>query len=198
MSTLPEETALSDLEREFMENEPPGLFPSNQDSYWGQIRKIIGDKLQEVADLLALYYMNQSALTVNEDDMREWEEMLDIPIQPDANLEQRRKFVLSRLNYGEFTRTRRRVIVETFIIATFGFALSLTPEGLSLTGDGLSLYSGEFDLTGTYNIVEDVENFTYDVRILDTVDVDQIGLSRELTRYTPGGLLFTITMTPTP
>ena len=198
MSVLPPETALTDLERSFFESEPPGLFPQNQDSYWGQLRRVISDKLQEVADLFATYYLNQSAKTVNEDDMTEWEQMLGIPAASGRTLEQRRAFVLSRLIYGPFTRTRRAGVVELFIRATFGTTATLTPDGIPIPPEGIPLYAEAIDLTGTYNIIENVEAFSYEVRIRNDILLDQQGLQRELERITPAGITFTITITPAP
>jgi hypothetical protein len=48
-------------------------------------------------------------------------------------------------------------------------------------------------LTNTYTIVENIAGYSYDVRILNSITVDQVALIRELTRITPAGISFTIT-----
>jgi hypothetical protein len=198
MSTLPPEAPLTDLERDFFENEPPGLFPQNQDSYWGQVRRVLSDKLQEIADMFAVYYLNQSANTVNEDDATEWEEMLGIPAASGRTLDQRRAFWLSRLTYGAFTRTRRNKIIEFFITATFGQPVVFTPDGVPIPAGGISLFGETVGLSGTYNVIEDIPNFSYEVRIRDDIDLDFAGLERELWRITPAHLSLTIVSVPIP
>jgi hypothetical protein len=144
---------MTDLERSFYENEPPGLFPQNQDSYWGQLRKVLSDKLQEIADKLATFYLNQSAKTVDANDISEWETMLGIPVAgTGASLAARRTFVVARLERGPFTKTRVKSMVEFFIASTMGTSLSLTADGLSLDAAGLSLLDELTSLAGLYSI----------------------------------------------
>lgn len=197
--TLPAEVPLTDIERDLIDNEPPGVFPENQDSYWGQFRKVIADWMQaNGVDLFTRWYNNLDPRIVDENDIDEWEHMTGTPAAPAGfTIEQRRPRVQLRLYRGPFTRAQRAKIVESFIIATFGPALSFGTEGITL-GSGVSLFSGATSLAGTYNIVEDVGNFSYDVRILDTIVVDEVGLRRELDRITPGHFSYTITYTATP
>jgi hypothetical protein len=191
MSALPVEVTFTDLEREFMENEPPGLFPQNQDSYWGQLRKVTSDKLQEVADLLGVYYLNQSVDTVNADDMTEWETQFGIAAGS-RTLEERRSFVKSRLVAGPFTRTRRRGIIEAFIVATFGVPITFDAAGVPFDAGGIPFFGESSTLAGTYRVYEDVQGFTYAVWIKNTTVPDIAGLTRELARITPSGIGFTI------
>lgn len=192
MSPLPAEVPLTDLERAFFESEPPGLFPQNQDSYWGQLRKVLSDKSQEVADLLTAYYLNMSALTVNLDDMTEWEQMLNIPAMSGRTLDQRRSFVLSRLNYGAFTRAKRKAIIESFVVTTFGTPITFVPEGISFSAGGMPFFGESSILAGTYRVYEDIRAFAYAVWIKSTTTPDIPGLTRELARITPAGISFTI------
>lgn len=193
------EGVYTDAERNLIDNEPPGLFPGDQNSYWGQVRKVLGAKLQDFNDTLAQWYLNLNPGTVNEADMHNWERQFGIPISStDKTLEQRRAFVEQRFQKGSFTRTRRRLVVESFIVATFGVAPTFDSFGIPFDAGGIPFFSDITDLAGTYNIVEDIPNFTYDVRILDTIDIDEDGLRRELDRITPAGIEYTITMTPTP
>jgi hypothetical protein len=193
------ETAYSDVERNWIDFEPPGLFPVDQNSYWGQARKVFTDYLQAFADKLALYFDNLDPATVNDNDIVEWEYQMGLPPgNTNDSLVIRQATVKARTQKGAFTRAGRRKIVERYIIATFGFALSLTPEGLSLDAGGLSLLSGEFDLTGSYAIVEDIPNFHYTVRIKNTITPDEDSLVRDLNWYTPAGITFDIVYVAVP
>lgn len=196
--TLPAEGTYTEVEKDFIDLQPPGLWPENQDSNFGQVRKVITDIVQECVD--EINHLSAEAYIATADEyLGLWEEIVHVPISPAGKTTTERRTIAGpRLHYGAFTRTRRREIVESFIIATFGESVALTSSGVELTSGGVPLYSGTFSLTGTYNIVEDVENFSYDVRILDTVTVDADALEKELERITPAGISFTITFTPTP
>lgn len=191
---IPAPVQYTDLERLWIDLEPPGLFSTDQDSYWGQRRKVYADYLQALVDDLAAWYLNMDPNTVDDSDIDAWENMLGIPVAAPSNtLEQRRAFVLSRWSRGPFTRTRRQQIVEQFISATFGAAVKFTPDGVIFGGSGIPFFSGADDLSGTYAITEDIPNFHYTVSILDTIDVDVAGLTRELARVTPAGITFSVT-----
>lgn len=193
---IPVEGTYLDIELDLADNEPPGLLPTDQTSYWGQLRRVFADNLQVLADQMEQWYLNLDPRTVNADDMPEWEYLENIPTSPAGKtLDDRRAFVLSRNGRGAFTRTRRRVLVESFIAAVFGVPpLALVVGGVPFTDDGFTL-GGEFtlaDLQALYEIVEDIPGFAYTVNILDTVGEDTDGLTRELYRITPAGITFTI------
>jgi hypothetical protein len=192
--TIPPEEPYGDIELDLIDNEPAGLFPSGQDSLWGQYRKLLGDYLQiNVADPLAQWYDNLDPRTVNEGDLPEWEAKFGIPYSPTLTLEQRRGVLLSRLYRGGFTRTSREKIIENFIVSTFGPALSFDPSGLSLEPGGLAMFSGVGgDVKTMYRVYEDVRNFSYRVHLLDVVDPDITALNRELTRLTPAGISYSL------
>src|SRR3954470_12806391 len=189
---IPPVEARTDIEQLWTDLEPPGLFPPDQDSWWGQRRKIRADYLQTLADGFAQWYLNMNPNTVDATDMGAWEEMLALPAIGTLTVEQRRSRVLSRWSRGPFTRARRRALVEAFITATFGTAIQFSPGGVAFDSAGTPMYSGTTSLAGTYNIVENIPAFSYDVRILNTITVDIPGLTRELTRITPDGITFTI------
>lgn len=195
---IPIEGSYGDLEHDLIENEPPVLFPIGQDSLWGQMRKIRADYLQDVVDQLSTWYDNLDPETCDDVDIASWEALYSIPIDTTKALLARQNFVISRRTRGAFTRTRRRLIVEAFIAATFGQAIQFSSLGVPFVDDGIPFFSGIFDFDGVYNIVEDIPAFTYDVRILTGTDVDEVGLARELARITPAGITFTITDTDTP
>jgi hypothetical protein len=191
--------AYTDIERDFIDNEPPGLFPTDQSSVWGQVRSVYGAYLQTLADMLTKWYGNLDPATVSDDDLPEWEEMLNLPAgNTTLTTTARRANIIARFQRGPFTRTRRRLLVESFITPTFGTAISFDPTGVPFVSAGIPFFSGTSSLTGTYNIVENIPAFSYQVRILNTITVDTIGMTRELTRITPAGIAFTILSTATP
>ena len=193
------EGVYTDIEHDFIENEPPGLFPGGQDSTWGQIRATYAAELQAIADTLTKWYGNLDPATVSSDDIPEWEYMLHLP-QSNMALSDaaRRNNIVARYGVGPFTRTRRREIVESFITATFGAPIIFDPTGVPFVSAGIPFYSGSTSLIGTYNIVENIPAFSYQVRILNTIAVDTVGLTRELARITPAGIVFTVISTATP
>jgi hypothetical protein len=196
---IPPEGAYGLVERDLIDNEPPGLFPASQDSYWGQVRKTFADGVQAIVDILTQFYYDLDPRTASEDALERWEQQYGLPVAPtNVSVQQRRANVMARVVKGPFTRTRRRLIVESFIIATFGPAIQFTPEGVPFVAAGTQFFSGEFDLTGLYAIVEDVPNFFYTVRIKNTVTEDTAGLTRELARITAAGIDFTIVHVATP
>lgn len=196
--TIPPETSYSDIERDFIDNEPPGLLPGDQSSVWGQVRKVFADYLQVLADQLSLWYTNLDPGTSDETDMRNWENELGIPVEAaGASIEQRRAFALARMARGPFTRSRRAAVIEFFILATFGDPLIFNSFGLALEPGGLPLFNETVDVTGTYEVIEDIPDFSYDVHILAGLGLDFPGLTRELDRITPAGISFTITEVPT-
>lgn len=193
--TIPAEGTYSDIERDFIDNELPGLFPQSQDSVWGQMRKLFAGDLQSLSDLLTQWYLNQDPSTVDINDIGNWEAELGIPYNAaNRTLQQRQSFVQSRRQRGAFTRTRRRLLVESFISATFGAPITFTSDGLAFDSGGMPFYAETVDLSTAYRIVENIPAFSYDVRILNTIAIDQPGLQRELERITPAHLTFTITL----
>ena len=201
--SYPSVTSYSDTELRWIESEPSGLLPTDQDSFWGQQRKVFCDYMQtEMFDKLEAYYANMSPLTCDEDDIANWEIMLGIPVDTAKSLAYRRAFVQIRRYRGAFTRTFRKQVVELFINAANGIPiLFFTPGGLPFSDSVPLLFgSGTFDTSTAYAIVEDIPNFTYAVKIRDDVGVDEVGLRRELKRITPAPIddNFTIERFPDP
>lgn len=195
--TLPAEGVYTEAELHFIELSPDGLWPDNQDSNFGQFRKVVTDIIQEdFIDLLSILNM-EAFYPTSTTYLSLWEEMVGLPTNPSGRTSpERRSAVGSRLEYGAFTRSRRRRIVEAFIVATFGESVSFTPDGIPITVGGIPLFSGVFSLSGTYEINEAIERFYYQVKILDTIDPDVIGLTRELDRITPDGITFDVNLVP--
>lgn len=193
MSTLPAEVPYSNIELDLIDNEPPGLFPVGQDSYWGQVRKVFADYLQhQIMDLLDAWYNNLDPRTCDANDIAMWESMLGLSSNTSLPLDDRRAAVQARMTYGAFTRTARQDVVETFLTATFGPATEFTPTGIPFDAAGISMYSGVTSLAGLYSISEDITNFAYTVTIDNSVNVDTSALTRALQRITPAGINFSI------
>src|SRR3954451_7749427 len=110
----------SDIEQDLIDNEPPGLFPEDANSLWGNFRGLIADYLQVNAiDLFSLWEQNLDPRIADGSDLPEWEERLGIPVS-DANKTDtaRREFITMRIDRGPFTRDRRDRLIEAFISAT--------------------------------------------------------------------------------
>lgn len=221
--TIPEEGAYSDVERELLDNEPPGLFPVNQDSFWGQQRKVFGDYLQvNIVDWLAARFADLYIDIASSDALSRWEHQLGIPDFSFRSIEMRRAIIKALLHKGYISRAFRRYVVELFVMATMGAGPVLTPEGLELTASGIKfipsddnfalvsvegvaipatglvLDAGGVILTGAINIIENITNFSYDVRIRTDLAPDTDILTEVLHRLTPSGITFTVTITNSP
>lgn len=188
---LPAPIAPSVVEQAFIEDSPPGLWPDNQDSNFGIHRKIFCDELMDAVNQLQTIF-NEMFPNTSVQFIEQWEEEMGLTINPPGRtLSQRQSAVISRSRRGAFTKTGRAQLVENFIVATFGAALAFGTGGIPI-GSGVPLHSGVNSLIGTYRIYEDVRNFSYVVRILSSITPDIGSLTRELLRYTPAGISFTI------
>jgi hypothetical protein len=139
---IPPQGDVSDIERDFIDNEPPGLFNQGQDSLWGQVRKVFADYLQVVADQLGTWYYNLDPNTVDETDVASWEETYGIPIDNAKDIASRRALLGIRFEKGAFTRDRRDRIVQWFIDSgsnSNAIPIQLTPGGVPFDGGGLAL-----------------------------------------------------------
>lgn len=195
---LPAEAVPSNVEEYFINEQPQRLFPRNQNSNFGTVRKVITDEIQLAVETLSELF-SELFVTTASGYLGLWEREVGLPDGSAAlSVDDRRLRLLTRVARGPFTRTRRREVVERFIAATFGAGTDFGSSGIELTSGGVPMFSGVSSLAGTYSIVEDVEDFSYEVRILDTITVDLIGLTRELTWLTPAGISFTIVSTPAP
>jgi hypothetical protein len=192
---LPAEGTFNDVERVFID-EQPSIWPENQNSNLGTLRRVITQPLQDAVDTI-LDVWNQLFVSTADGYLGLWEDQLGLPkASAGRTLAQRRFLVGFRMTIGPFTRTRRKQIVENFIQATFGTAVQLTGAGVPFDGTGIPLYSEYGDVSTLYTITEDVENFHYTVNIVPSVDPDIPGLTRELTHFTPAHISFDITRNP--
>jgi hypothetical protein len=192
--TLPVEGTYSQEELNWIDWEPSGRFPADQASFWGQMRKVFADYIQvQGYDRIDDWYKALDSRQVGDDEIHNWEIMLGIPVDPSKSIRERRTLIAARSRRGAFTRSWRRDVVESFILATFGDPIIFTPGGVPFTSDGIPFYAGTFDIAGTYNIVEDIPGYAYTVRILDSITVST-GMLRELQRITPSPIDDNITI----
>lgn len=190
--TLPAETALSDLEKYFISLQPVNLWPTNQNSNFGLFRQLICLQLEEATDLLD-ELTNESFITTSEGYLSLWETELGLPRgQGGRTIAQRRAALLARRAIGPFTRERRDTLIERFMAETFGAAPAFGTGGLVI-GSGILLHSGVSVSARSFYVVENITNFSYDVRIIDSASPDTASLTRELLHITPAHLSFTIT-----
>lgn len=195
---LPAEGSYTDLEQLFISEQPKNLWPVNQNSNFGAVRKTLTGKLQDALTTLAeLSQERFVATSLAEGYLGRWEAEVGLPVAPTGRSEaERRALVLGRLRKGAFTRQLRREIVEAHIQVTFGAPVELTPGGVPITGDGIALFSEGGVVTDLYSITENVTDFSYAVRISDTLTPDMISLERELRRVTPGWIDFSVDLVP--
>lgn len=190
--TLPAEAPLLQVERNFIANSPPGLWPDNQDSNFGQIRRVLCEQLQECADMLTTLY-NQIFPDSADRYLELWEDMLQLPINPvGKSVTQRRAIVLSRMRYGAFTRDLRASVIEDMLTPTFGDPLRFSGDGFALDAGGLPLAGETLVVTQLYRVYEDIRNWKYQVRIDSTNAIDVPTLVRSLLRLTPAGMTFQV------
>ena len=188
---LPDEIPPTEAEQSFIDLQPYGLWPENQDSNFGQLRRVITDQVQVNIDKV-----NSLALEMWPDESTDyislWEEMLGLPVAPSGKaLIQRRAIATSARKKGAFTRQRIRNVIEEFIGATFGEAATFGPGGLDLSS-GVSLLSGATSFDDAYRVYEDFRNFAYEVYVKTGISPDA-RLIEELKRVTPAGITPTLT-----
>lgn len=182
----------TDVERHFIELSPDGLWPENQDSNFGQFRKVLTDILQECVDeidSLGDERFIDSATRY----LSLWEEELAVPVATAGKTDQQRRAILvPRIQYGPFTSAKARAVVESYLGATFGEAASFGAGGITLTVGGVPLYAGITDLAGLFRIYWNPRTFSYEVWVISTITPDTSNMTKELTRLTPAGITFTI------
>jgi hypothetical protein len=188
---LPEEQPPTKAERYFI-SQTPRIFPANQDSNWGQHRKIFTDAVQLLIDQQSLIWKERFVARADTF-LDEWEFQAGIPENPPGlSVGQRRLKILNRLRSGPFTDQRRIEIIEPYILATFGVSVELGPGGVSLTGGIPLMADAGGDPRQYYRVYEDVRNFAYEVWIASGLTPDVAGMLRDLKRITPAGITATI------
>lgn len=187
----------SETELSWIEAEPYGLFPADQDSFWGGLRKVFADYMEtNLFKKLSTYWRNLEPKTVDDSDVVNWEIQFEIPVDESKSIGVRRNFVISHAERGAFTRARRARVIEVFLSTSIpGPLIQFTAAGIPFTEEGIPFYAGDFDPTSVYRVVEDIPNFAYEVQVLNTVDIDTAGLMRELKRITPAPIDDGITIT---
>lgn len=211
---LPEEIILTDAERLFIAESPPGLWPENQNSNFGALRKVLTSPVQDEADLVNELFIELFIRTAH-GYLSLWEREYGLPEAPPTYSEGfRRILLLLRARKGPFTRTFRAQLVEALIRGTYGFSLELYYEGIPLTADGLMFVSDEeiesdfvyglalvaegvvldaggASLEASYYITENIAGMSYHVGIRSDFAPDMDILTRELDRITPSGISYT-------
>jgi hypothetical protein len=192
MPVIPPEGVYTETELRFIETQPPGLWPENQDSNFGQLRKVLTDEIQARRDEIGMIAAERFPDTADRY-LSLWEEMLGAAVNPSGKSEaQRRAVISSRLKYGAFTRPQRDKIIQEFLGTTTGGApAAFGPSGIPIL-TGIPLYGSPGAVANLYRVYENTGNFSYVVWI-DAANVpDTISLTRELTRVTPAGISFSI------
>jgi Concanavalin A-like lectin/glucanases superfamily len=189
--TLPPEGTYSEIEKLIIDEQPKNLWPENQNSNFGAVRKVFSDRFQECSDVVTELFNEFFVATANKHLYRH-EFQYDLPVSPSGrSLAQRRTDVLTRIRKGPFTRMRIRLLLEDFIGATFGESVQLTPEGVPIPATGIPLYADSVPSSTLYRVYEDLANFSYAVWIHNSV-TPAVSLLRELQRITPAGITVTL------
>lgn len=193
---LPAPLPFTEAELNFHDEEPPRIFPENQNSNWGLIRRNFSNRMQQLINQVTFLY-SEMFIDTSTDLLDKHEFEVGLPQASSAlTLQQRRERVKSRLATGPFTEQRIRDLVESFIFATYGDAIQFSPAGVALTAGGVPFFSGEAgSLSSLYRVYEDYRNFSYEVWIKNTVGPDTAALLRELNRITPAGIALTLDTT---
>lgn len=156
--TLPAEVSFTDPERDFIDDSPEQLFPENQNSNLGLLRKTWTDFIAEIiTDQNTIY--NERFVDTSQQFLDQWELEVGLPANPtSASIPQRREVIGLRIVRGPFTRTRRRTTVERYIAATFGPPIELTAAGVVLSAGGVPLYAEQAPIGSAYVIWENQPN----------------------------------------
>ena len=145
---LPVEGPWTQAELSYADDEPPGLFPENQDSNWGVQRRIFSKQQQDLINQLNVIY-SELFIKTSTEYLDVWEAQLGLPVNPAIPVANRRTRVAARMKKGAFTDVLRNSVIEPFLIATFGEPVVLVPEGISLTAAGIPLYGESVAVTGS-------------------------------------------------
>lgn len=182
---MPAEGVYTDIEELFISEQPPGLFPENQNSNFGTLRRVLTEPLQDAADQLTLMF-NELFIDTSSAFLSRWETEMDLPdstgVLSDTD---RRSRILARRERGAFTRSRLRRLIERHISATFGEPPLFSGAGLPFGAGGIVLHAEFAPVTTLYRIYEDFRNFSFEVWIKNTVTPDLSSLNREITRISP-------------
>lgn len=189
--TLLPEVAYSDVEREFVDLSPPGLWPENQDSNIGQFRKVSSDMMQFLVDDISRI-ARETFIESSVDFLSLWEEMLGLPVSEADTATVRRLALAARRKRGAFTKARRRAVIQEHMAAVLGgAAAAFGPTGIPFGAGGFPLRSGvTADIETLYRVYDDPSSFSYQLWIVSTVTPDIPSLDKELERITPGGMDF--------
>jgi len=180
----------SDLERLFIAEQPRFLWPENQETNFGALRKTLTDVPQLAVDQLLGLSLEMFVATAS-GYLTLWEEQVGLPRNPNGEIGLRRATILERTRKTPFTRERRRNIVERYLQGQLGESVALTPDGVALTTEGLELFTGVLgDVTLLYFILEIIEDYRYIVFFDVAATPDLVALERELEFFTPAGITF--------
>lgn len=185
--TLPAEGAYTETERLFIAEEPPSLFPENQNSNWGLFRRILTDPIQDGVDQLDQLFSElfiDTALGY----LSNWEAEYGVPDSSNYSTINRRTTLSNRKVRAPFTRARVKSLIERYIGDTSGAPAEFGAAGIPITSAGIAMFGEATGAVSTlYRVYEDAKNFKYYVRILNTV-TPAAALLRELQWITPAHL----------
>jgi hypothetical protein len=211
--------SLSDAEKMFIQESPPGLWPENQDSNFGMLRKVITGFIQDEADLVNELFVELFIETAH-GYLARWEKEYGLPVSPPVYDEMfRRLLLLFRARKQPFTRTARAQIIETVIRGAHTFSLELVYDGIPFTvegllfidedgglpdfiygtqipPEGLVLDGSGITMEASYYVTENIPAYSYHVGIRNDFAPDIDLMTRELAHITPAGISFDVAIEP--
>jgi hypothetical protein len=151
--TLPGEVRFTDAEKNFIEDSPVDLFPENQDSNFGLLRKLWTDRIQELIEQQNTIY-NERFTATSDVFLDMWEKDVGLPTSRvvDRTVAQRRLDVMTRLFKGPFSTTIRNQIIANAISSTFGTVPAFGPTGIALSSGGLPLFAEAADVSTLFTV----------------------------------------------
>jgi hypothetical protein len=199
--TLPPEGAYTDAEQLFISESPPKLFPENQNSNFGLLRRVLTSQPQEGTDTLTqlVAQMFIATATGTNGYLGLWEKQLGLPVAPTgvSDIVRRSRLSLHR-SIDLFSTLRIEETIESFLAFTSGgIPTSLTPTGVPTSAAGITLYGEGGTTTSQYRVYYNPRNFSYEVWIVNSSTPDLVTLTRELKFITPAGMTVTIDNTKT-
>jgi len=189
--TLPPEGAYTDAEQLFISESPPKLFPENQNSNFGLLRRILTSKLQEATDTLTALVAQMFIETATGANgyLGRWEAQLGLPVAPASHTDaERRGWLSQHRNLDLFSVKRIKKTVESFLTYTSGgMPTPIDVNGIPTSAAGFTLYGEGGTSTSQYRLYFSPRTFSYQVWIVNSSTPDLVTLTRELKYITPAG-----------
>ena len=187
---LPPEGTFSEIEKLIIDDSPANLWPENQNSNFGALRKVLSGPMQESSDVVTELFNEFFVITANKHLYRH-EYQYGLPDGTGLSIDLRRANILGRARKTIFSRTRLDAMITAAIQATYGSSPQFSPEGIPIDAGGIILLADPADVSTLFRVYENQMNFSYEVWIHSSVTPAST-LLREIQRITPAGITVTL------